>query len=155
MGSRDRASASGFCGSGHMARYDVNTGEFLHVSSAEAPAKRGSYPHTLRIDPKDPEGLIWYTDSGRTSVFSLLPTTRPRSPSRRQGTVPLGIRLSRSLLVCLRCFVPLSVAPLCCLAALCALRQLICYLWYKLRLRSACRVDARSLPAWDSRITVF
>ena len=71
----DKSLWTTMCGSGHMARYDVNTGEFLHVSSAEAPAKRGSYPHTLRIDPKDPEGLIWYTDAGRNSVFSLHPTT--------------------------------------------------------------------------------
>ena len=71
----DKSLWTTMCGSGHMARYDVNTGEFLHVSSAEAPAKRGSYPHTLRIDPKDPEGLIWYTDAGRNSVFSLHPAT--------------------------------------------------------------------------------
>lgn len=71
----DKSLWTTMCGSGHMARYDVDTGDFLHVSSAEAPAKRGSYPHTLRIDPKDPEGLIWYTDAGRNSVFSMHPTT--------------------------------------------------------------------------------
>ncbi|MBC8356848.1 MAG: carboxypeptidase regulatory-like domain-containing protein [Planctomycetes bacterium] len=63
------------CASGHMARYDIETGEFVVVSSAEAPRKRGNYPHTLRINPKDPEGLIWYTDAGSNSCFSLHPQT--------------------------------------------------------------------------------
>ena len=63
------------CASGHMARYDIETGEFVVVSSAEAPKKRGNYPHTLRINPKDPEGLIWYTDAGSNSCFSLHPTS--------------------------------------------------------------------------------
>ena len=63
------------CNSGEMGRFDLTTKEFTIVSSAEAPAKRGSYPHTLRINPKDPEGLIWYTDAGRNSCFSLHPKT--------------------------------------------------------------------------------
>ena len=63
------------CVSGEMAKFDVNTKKFTIASSAEAPAKRGSYPHTLRIDPKDPEGLIWYTDAGRNSCFSIHPET--------------------------------------------------------------------------------
>ena len=63
------------CGSGQMASFDLKTKKFIITSSAEAPAKRGSYPHTLRINPKDPEGLIWYTDAGRNSCFSLHPKT--------------------------------------------------------------------------------
>ena len=64
------------CASGQMAKYDIHNKEFEIYSSAEAPAKRGGYPHTLRINPKDPEGLIWYTDAGRNSVFSLHPKTK-------------------------------------------------------------------------------
>ena len=63
------------CSSGEMAKFDIKTKEFTIVSSAEPPAKRGSYPHTLRINPADPEGLIWYTDAGRNSCFSLHPKT--------------------------------------------------------------------------------
>ncbi len=63
------------CASGHMARYDIETKEFGVYSSAEAPKKRGNYPHTLRINPKDPEGLVWYTDAGSNSCFSIHPTT--------------------------------------------------------------------------------
>ena len=63
------------CASGQMAKFDLNTKKYTICSSAEAPAKRGSYPHTLRINPKDPEGLIWYTDAGRNSCFSLHPVT--------------------------------------------------------------------------------
>ena len=63
------------CSSGQMASFDLKTKKFIITSSAEAPAKRGSYPHTLRINPKDPEGLIWYTDAGRNSCFSLHPKT--------------------------------------------------------------------------------
>ena len=63
------------CASGHMARYDIESGKFDVYSSAEAPKKRGAYPHTLRINPKDPEGLIWYTDAGSNSCFSLHPDT--------------------------------------------------------------------------------
>jgi len=63
------------CASGHMARYDIETKQFEVYSSAEAPKKRGSYPHTLRINPKDPEGLIWYTDAGSNSCFSIHPKT--------------------------------------------------------------------------------
>ncbi|MCS1411931.1 MAG: hypothetical protein M2R45_05133 [Verrucomicrobia subdivision 3 bacterium] len=59
------------CASDQMAKFELNTKELLVCSSAEAPAKRGSYPHTLRINPKDPEGLIWYTDTGRNSRFSI------------------------------------------------------------------------------------
>jgi len=63
------------CASGKMARYDIETKQFEVYSSAEAPKKRGDYPHTLRIDPKDPEGLIWYTDAGSNSCFSMHPQT--------------------------------------------------------------------------------
>ena len=63
------------CTSGEMAKLDLKTKKFTITSSAEAPARRGSYPHTLRINPKDPEGLIWYTDAGRNSCFSLHPKT--------------------------------------------------------------------------------
>ena len=63
------------CASGHMARYDIETKQFGVYSSAEAPKKRGNYPHTLRINPKDPEGLIWYTDAGSNSCFSIHPET--------------------------------------------------------------------------------
>lgn len=63
------------CASGHMARYDIETRQFKVYSSAEAPKKRGNYPHTLRINPKDPEGLIWYTDAGSNSCFSIHPKT--------------------------------------------------------------------------------
>ena len=61
------------CASGQMARFDIETKTFEVYSSAEAPKKRGNYPHTLRINPKDPEGLIWYTDAGSNSCFSLHP----------------------------------------------------------------------------------
>lgn len=64
------------CASGQMAKFDLATEEITAYSSAEAPAKRGSYPHTLRINPKDPEGLVWYTDAGRNSVFSIHPKTK-------------------------------------------------------------------------------
>ena len=63
------------CASGHMARYDIETKQFGVYSSAEAPKKRGNYPHTLRINPEDPEGLIWYTDAGSNSCFSIHPKT--------------------------------------------------------------------------------
>lgn len=63
------------CASGQMVRYDISTREFETYSSAEAPKKRGDYPHTLRINPEDPEGLIWYTDAGSNSCFSLHPVT--------------------------------------------------------------------------------
>lgn len=63
------------CKSGEMAYFDIRTKKFTFTSSAEAPARRGSYPHTLRINPKDPEGLIWYTDAGRNSCFSIHPKT--------------------------------------------------------------------------------
>ena len=63
------------CASGQMAKFDIKTKKYTIVSSAESPAKRGSYPHTLRINPKDPRGLIWYTDAGRNSVFWLDPKT--------------------------------------------------------------------------------
>ncbi len=64
------------CASGQMAKYDIHKKEFEIYSSAEAPARRGGYPHTLRVNPQDPEGLIWYTDAGRNSVFSLHPKTK-------------------------------------------------------------------------------
>ena len=63
------------CASGQMVRYDIGTQQFETYSSAEAPKKRGDYPHTLRIDPNDQEGLIWYTDAGSNSCFSIHPET--------------------------------------------------------------------------------
>ncbi|MDG1363705.1 MAG: PQQ-binding-like beta-propeller repeat protein [Akkermansiaceae bacterium] len=66
------------CVSGEMAKFDLETKEYTILSSAEAPAERGSWPHTLRIDPKDPDGFIWYTDAGRNSVFRLHPKTLVR-----------------------------------------------------------------------------
>jgi putative heme-binding domain-containing protein len=63
------------CASGKMVRFDINTKQFETYSSAEAPKTRGSYPHTLRINPQDPEGLIWYTDAGSNSCYSLHPVT--------------------------------------------------------------------------------
>ncbi len=54
---------------GKMAKFDVKTEEWTVVSSAPAPAPRGIYPHTLRVDMK---GVVWYTDAGR-GVFSLDP----------------------------------------------------------------------------------
>jgi len=66
------------CVSGEMAKFDLKTKEYTILSSAEPPAERGSWPHTLRIDPKDPEGYIWYTDAGRNSVFRLHPKTLER-----------------------------------------------------------------------------
>ena len=63
------------CATGQMVRYDVATQQFETFSSAEAPKRRGGYPHTLRINPEDPEGLIWYTDAGSNSCFSIHPET--------------------------------------------------------------------------------
>ena len=63
------------CATGQMVRYDVTTRKFETYSSAEAPKRRGGYPHTLRINPKDPEGLIWYTDAGSNSCFWIHPET--------------------------------------------------------------------------------
>ena len=63
------------CASGKMVRFDIHSKEWQTYSSAEAPKQRGNYPHTLRINPKDPEGLIWYTDAGSNSCFSLHPET--------------------------------------------------------------------------------
>jgi virginiamycin B lyase len=63
------------CASGHMGKFDPKTTDITIWSSAEAPAKHGSYPHTLRVNPKDQEGLIWYTDAGRNSVFTIHPKT--------------------------------------------------------------------------------
>ncbi len=66
------------CVSGEMAKFDLETKEYTITSSAEAPAERGSWPHTLRIDPKDKIGYIWYTDAGRNSVFRQHPKTFER-----------------------------------------------------------------------------
>jgi streptogramin lyase len=54
---------------GKMAKFDVKTEEWTVVSSAPDPARRGIYPHTLRVDK---QGVVWYTDAGR-GVFSLDP----------------------------------------------------------------------------------
>ena len=56
---------------GKIAKFDVETKEFTLVSSFPAPAERGRYPHTLRIDAK---GTVWYTDAG-ADVYSLDPVT--------------------------------------------------------------------------------
>ncbi len=66
------------CVSGEMAKLDLKTKEYTIISSAKAPAERGSWPHTLRVDPKDSDGYIWYTDAGRNSVFRLHPKTFER-----------------------------------------------------------------------------
>jgi len=63
------------CATGQMVRFDIETKQFETYSSGEAPKRRGNYPHTLRINPKDPEGLVWYTDAGSNSCFSIHPTT--------------------------------------------------------------------------------
>ena len=63
------------CASGQMVRFDIATEQFETYSSAEAPKRRGNYPHTLRINPQDPQGLIWYTDAGTNSCFSIHPQT--------------------------------------------------------------------------------
>ena len=63
------------CTSGEMAKFDVKTKEWTLASSAEAPRPRGGYPHTLRINPDDPEGLVWYTDAAMNAVFSMHPET--------------------------------------------------------------------------------
>ena len=63
------------CASGQMVRFDPELKEFETYSSAEYPQPRGDYPHTLRINPEDKEGLIWYTDAGSNSCFSLHPIT--------------------------------------------------------------------------------
>ncbi len=54
---------------GKMAKFDVKTEEWTVVSSAPDPARRGIYPHTLRVDR---HGVVWYTDAG-TGVYSLDP----------------------------------------------------------------------------------
>ncbi|MFP6583460.1 MAG: carboxypeptidase regulatory-like domain-containing protein [Candidatus Hydrogenedentota bacterium] len=56
---------------GKMAKFDTKTHEYTIVSGFPAPAERGRYPHTLRIDK---QGTIWYTDAG-AGVFSLHPDT--------------------------------------------------------------------------------
>ena len=64
------------CISGEMAKFDL-TDEGVHalLQRPHAGDKRGAYPHTLRINPEDPEGLVWYTDAGLNSCFSLHPET--------------------------------------------------------------------------------
>ncbi|MCR9294897.1 MAG: c-type cytochrome [bacterium] len=71
----DKSMWTTMCATGQMVRYDVATRKFETYSSAEAPKPRGGYPHTLRINPKDPEGLIWYTDAGSNSCFWIHPET--------------------------------------------------------------------------------
>ena len=63
------------CTSGEMAKFDVKGEEWTIASSAVAPRPRGAYPHTLRINPEDPEGLVWYTDAGMNAVLSMHPET--------------------------------------------------------------------------------
>ncbi len=62
------------CYSGEMAKFDPKTKEYTLASAAVKPRRRGLYPHTLRINPKDPEGLVWYTDAGG-GVFTIHPET--------------------------------------------------------------------------------
>jgi streptogramin lyase len=57
-------------GSGEMGVFDITTKEFVTMSGAPAPAPRGGYPHTLRVDQNT--GLIWYTDAAR-EVCSMNP----------------------------------------------------------------------------------
>lgn len=57
--------------SGQMAKFDTKTKEFSVIVSSHPTAPRGRYPHSLRIS-KD-TGLVWYTDVGTNSVFSLDP----------------------------------------------------------------------------------
>ncbi len=57
-------------GGGMMAKFDVTTREFTIMSGAPAPAPKGGYPHTLRVDQKT--GYIWFTDAGR-NVCRLSP----------------------------------------------------------------------------------
>jgi streptogramin lyase len=57
-------------GGGQMAKFDITTKEYTIMSAAPAPATRGGYPHTLRIDHKT--GYIWYTDAAR-EVYRLSP----------------------------------------------------------------------------------
>ncbi|MEL7337361.1 MAG: hypothetical protein AAFN70_14295, partial [Planctomycetota bacterium] len=96
------------CGSGHMARYDIETKRFDVYSSGQAPRKRGDYPHTLRINPKDSEGLIWYTDAGSNSCFWIHPKTHEvkeykllsagqamgAGPGESRGITPYGLDYS-------------------------------------------------------------
>jgi streptogramin lyase len=58
--------------SGQMAKFDPKSKEFTQVSGAVKPRPRGRYPHSLRLDQKD---MVWYTDAGTNSVFSLHPKT--------------------------------------------------------------------------------
>jgi streptogramin lyase len=62
------------CYSGEMAKFNIESKEYTLASSAVKPRPRGMYPHTLRINPKDPEGLVWYTDAGG-GVYSMHPET--------------------------------------------------------------------------------
>ncbi len=62
------------CYSGEMAKFDLTTKQYTLASAAEKPRPRGMYPHTLRINPKDPQGLVWYTDAGGI-VCSIHPET--------------------------------------------------------------------------------
>lgn len=54
---------------GKMGKFDVKTKQWTIVSGAVAPAPRGGYPHTLRVDGR---GMVWYTDAAR-GVFKLDP----------------------------------------------------------------------------------
>jgi streptogramin lyase len=90
--------------SGEMAKFDPKTKEFTYVSGHPT-AKRGGYPHTLRIDQR---GIVWYTDAG-LGVFSLDPATmkvkgyqlpsanQVRGEGRRgesRGVTPYGISIA-------------------------------------------------------------
>lgn len=91
--------------SGQMAKFDMKTGEFDIVSGAPKPAKRGLYPHSLRVDQNT--GIVWFTDAGGF-VNSLDPdsmeVTRYKLPAKDQavgagrgearGVTPYGIDIA-------------------------------------------------------------
>ena len=58
--------------SGQMARFVPGSQEFTLFSGAPKPARRGRYPHSLRTDQM---GIVWYTDAGTNSVFSIDPAS--------------------------------------------------------------------------------
>ena len=58
--------------SGQMAKFETGSKVFTLVSGAPKPARRGRYPHSLRLDKM---GIVWWTDAGTNSVFSVHPTS--------------------------------------------------------------------------------
>jgi streptogramin lyase len=58
--------------SGEMAKFDPKTRQYTLYSGAQAPRKRGGYPHTLRVDAKGE--FVWWTDAaspGQMGVASI------------------------------------------------------------------------------------